>query len=175
MTTGAFGAQTPRDLLERAAQEIRKLEEATNTLYLNEKEAKNDVGSLAGACASSLWNLVDWLANSQDGTIQAALKRAGFTSQKTIRDYVKANSTDLTLCWELTNRYKHCELDGYTRSVSQIAQAALSAPPIFPPDTPIGYTFVPKVKTNAGANLPAVKVYKDALSFWEGFFKQVGL
>jgi len=57
----------------------------------------------------------------------------------------------------------------------QIDQTALSAPSTLPPDTPLANRFVSKIKTKAGANLPALQVYKGALSFWDRFFKQLGL
>jgi hypothetical protein len=119
--------------------------------------------------------MVDWLANSIDSTTQSALAKAGFADHKAIRDHVIANSPALTLCWEITNGYKHCELSGYTMTVSQIDKAALSAPSSLPPDHPLAYRFVPKIKTKAGANLSALDVYKDALAFWETFLTRVGL
>jgi hypothetical protein len=175
MTTRAFGAHTPRDLLERASHEIRALEQATEVFYLIEDEGKHQVGSLAGTCAGTLWNIVDWLANSNDAATRAVLTKAALTTYEAIRDYVKSKSPDLTLCWELTNGYKHCELTGHTLTVAQIDQATLSSVSSLPPDTALAHRFVPKIKTKAGGNLPALKVYKDALSFWEGLFKQLGL
>jgi hypothetical protein len=175
MTTRAFGAHTPKDLLERASHEIGELEKATLALYLIEEEGKHRVGSLAGTCAGTLWNVVDWLANSNDAATRAAVTEAGLKTYEAIRDYVKSKSPELTLCWELTNGYKHCELSGYSLTASQIDQATLSAPLSLAPDTALAYRFVPKIKTTAGANLPAIQVYKDALSFWDGFFKQIGL
>ena len=175
MTTRAFGASTPRDLLERASHEIGELEEAIDAHYLIEKEANHKVGSLAGTCAATLWSIVDWLANSNDATTRAALATAGLNNFEAIRDYVKANSSELTLCWEITNGYKHYELVGHTLKVSQVDQAALSAVTSLPPNAAIAYGFVPKVKTKAGANLHALQVYKDALAYWEGFFKKLTL
>jgi hypothetical protein len=174
MATRAFGASTPRDLLVRAQHEVGALEKAIEVFYLTEDAGKHKVGSLAGTCAGTLWNLVDWLANSNDATTRAALMKAGLKTFDAIRDYVKANSPELTLCWEITNGYKHCELDGYTLKASQIDQAMLSAPLSLPPDTALAYRFVPKIKTKAGGNFPALQVYKDALSFWEGFFNKLG-
>jgi hypothetical protein len=51
----------------------------------------------------------------------------------------------------------------------------LSAPLSLPPDTALAYRWLPKIKTKAGENFPALQVYKDALSFWEGFFKKLGV
>jgi hypothetical protein len=175
MTTRAFGAHTPKDLLARASHEIRELQDAVDVFYLIEDEGKHKVGSLAGACAGTLWNVVDWLANSTDPATRSALAKATLTTHDAIRDYVKAKSPEVTLCWELTNGYKHCELTGYTLAASQIDQATLSAVSSLSPNTALAYRFVPKVKTKADANLPALGVYKDALSFWERFFKQLGL
>jgi hypothetical protein len=175
MTTRAFGATTPRDLLERASHETGALEKAIEVFYPNEDEGKHKVGSLSGACAGTLWNIVDWLANSNDPTTKAALSRAGLKTSEAIRDHVKVNSPALTLCWEVTNGYKHCELNGHTLKASQIDEAMLSAPLSLPPNTTLAYRFVPKIKTKAGGNFAALQVYKDALSFWEGVFKQLGL
>jgi hypothetical protein len=106
MTTRGFGANTPRDLLVRASHEIGALEKAIEVFYLTEDEGKHKVGFLAADCAGTLWNIVDWLANSNDATTRAALTNAGLETFDVIRDYVKANSPELTLCWELTNGYK---------------------------------------------------------------------
>lgn len=175
MTSRAFGATTPRDILGRAAHEIDALEEAIEVSYLNEEEGKHTVGSLAGACAGTLWNIVDWLANSNDANTQIALSKVGLTTYEAVRNHVKANSQALTLCWEVTNGYKHCELNGYALKASQIDQAMLSAPSSLPPNTVLAYRFVPKIKTKAGGNFAALQVYKDALLFWEGLFNQLGL
>lgn len=173
MITGAFGVHTPRELLVRAQYEVRELEEATKLFYIFEEEGKHKIGSLAGTCAGTLWNLVDWLANSTDPATKAALAKAGLMNKEAIRDEVKANSAPLTLCWEVTNGYKHCEVTGMTLKLSQIDKALLSAPPLRP-DQPLAYQFVPKIKTKAGANLPAVQVYKDALAYWDAFFTKLG-
>jgi hypothetical protein len=175
MTTRAFGVHTPRELLSRAPFEVRELEQSVDMYFILEDEGKNKIGSLAGTCAGTLWNMVDWLANSSDSTTRSALAKAGFADYKAIRDHVKANSPALTLCWEVTNGYKHCELSGYTMTVSQIGEAALSAHSSLPPDHPLAYRFVPKIKTKAGANLSALDVYKDALAFWQTFLTGVGL
>ena len=98
-----------------------------------------------------------------------------FEDYKTIRDHVMASSPSLTLWWEITNGYKHCELKGHTMTASQIDRAALSAPSNSPPNHPLVYRFVPKVKTKAGANLSVLDVYKDALAYWEAFLTRVGL
>jgi hypothetical protein len=175
MTTRAFGAHTPRELLDRANYEVGELEKSIKAFFLSEDEGKHRIGSLAGACTGSLWNLVDWLANSTDTATRTALAAAGYADYESIRNYVKANSPALTLWWEVTNGYKHCELTGYTLTASQIDKAELSAPLSLPPGHPIAFRFVPKIKTKAGENLPALDVYKDALAFWDGFFKNVGL
>jgi hypothetical protein len=155
--------------------EVSALEKATQMFYFTEEEAKDTVGSLAGTCAGSLWNIVDWLANSSDVATRVALTKAGLEAPDALRDHVKLHSPELTLCWEVTNGYKHCELTGYTLKMSQIDQAMLSAVSSLSPDSALGYRFVPKIKTKAGANLPAGQVYKNAVSFWEGFFEQHGL
>ena len=175
MATHAFGVHTPREMLARAQYEINELEEAIKRFYVLEEEGKHKVGSLAGTCAGTLWNIVDWLANSNDPATKAALVKFKLTSHDAIRDHVKNNSAALTLCWEITNGYKHCELQGYTLKSSQVDEAALSVPASLMPDRPLAHQFVPKIKAKVGANLPAVQVYKDALSFWDGFFKQLGL
>jgi hypothetical protein len=175
MTTRAFGAHTPKDLLARASYEIRELEAAIDTWYFYQDEGKHKVGSLAGACAGTLWNVVDWLANTNDEATRASLEKAGFINYGRIRDHVKAQSAALTLCWELTNGYKHCELSGYTFAASQIDQATLSALSSLAPDDPIAYRFVPKVKTKVGGNLPALQVYREALSFWLAFFERLSI
>jgi hypothetical protein len=175
MTTRAFGAHTPRELLSRAQFEVRELQEAVNAYFMSEEEGKNKIGSLAGTCAGSLWNMVDWLANSTDAITRSALTKAGFAGRNSIRDHIMANSPELKLCWEVTNGYKHCELIGHTRTLSQIERAALSAPSSLPPDHPLGYRFVPKIKTKAGANIPALDVYNDALAFWETFLTGMGI
>ena len=175
MTTRAFGVHTPRELLKRAQFEILELEQSVGRHFILEDEGKNKIGSLAATCASSLWNMVDWLANSTDSTTRSALARTGFADYKTIRDHVMASSPTLTLCWEITNGYRHCELKGHTMTASQIDRAALSAPSNWPPNHPLAYRFVPKIKTKAGANLPVLDVYKDALAYWEAFLTGVGL
>ena len=174
MSSHAFGVQTAKEMLARAKFEVGELEKAVQAYFLFEKEGKHKVGSLAGACAGTLWNLVDWLANSNEPSTRSALATAGFNTKEAIRDHVKANSPSLTLCWEITNGYKHYELSGHTLKLSQIDKAALSAPPMHP-DQPLAYQFVPKVKTKAGANLSAVDVYKDALVFWNNLFKKLGI
>src|SRR5919109_1584350 len=120
MTTRGFGASTPRDLLERAKHEVAELDRAIQTYYLSEHEGRNKVGSLAAACAASLWNVVDWLARTSDPSSRAAVHAAGYLDYKSVRDYLKGASADLTLCWEVTNGVKHCELDGHTLKSSQI-------------------------------------------------------
>jgi len=165
MSTHAFGVQTAREMLARAQFEVGELENAVRAYFLIEDEGKHKVGSLAGTCAGTLWNLVDWLANSTDSSTRSALATVGLNTKEAIRDHVQANSSSLTLCWEITNGYKHCELAGHTLRLSQIDRAALSVPPMHP-DQPLAYQFVPKIKTKAGANLSAVDVYKDALEFW---------
>ena len=175
MTRLAFGAQTPRDLLSRTSHEINELGAATKLLFLVEEEGKQRVGSLAATCAGSLWNLVDWLANSRDSGVKSALAKAGMTTKKAIRDHVKANSRELMLCWELTNGYKHCELTGYLLTASEIDEASLSAPSALSPDTRIAYRFVPKITTKDGAKLFAVQVYKDAFAYWDRLFKHLNL
>lgn len=135
MTARAFGVHTPRELLSRAEFEVRELEQFVNADFISKDEGKNKISSLVGTCAGTLWNLVDWLANSTNAATKSALAKAGFTDHEAIRDHVKANSPALTLCWEITNGYKHCELSGYTMTMSQIDKAALSAPLGLPPDT----------------------------------------
>jgi hypothetical protein len=174
MSSLAFGVHTPRELLERAEFEVRRLEESANSNFILESEGKNTVGSLAGACASTLWNIVDWLSNTNDPQTRALLTNAGFNSYESIREHVKSNSPELALCWEVTNGYKHCELSGHTLRLSQIDKAMLSAPPLSP-DRPLAYQFVPKIKTKAGANMPAVQVFQDAVAFWRTFFGRLGL
>jgi hypothetical protein len=175
MSNWAFGVHTPRELLERAQHEVRQLEQAVEAYFMSEEDGKHKIGSSANTCAGSLWNLVDWLANSTDTVTRAALARVGLMSKEAIRDHVKNSSSSLALCWELTNGYKHCELEGHTLRESQIDKADLSAPSSLPPDHILGYRFIPKIKTNDGKNLPALQVYKDALSFWDSFFKHLGL
>ena len=160
MTARGFGAQTPRGLLSRATYEVGELDRSVNEYFMSEDEGKNKVGSLAGTCAATLWNIVDWLANTTDPATKAALSTARLTNFEIIRDHVKASSEELTLCWEMTNGYKHCEL------------SAASDPR---PEHALTYRFVPKIKTNAGDNLSAVQVYKAALSFWESFFIRLGI
>jgi len=116
---------------------------------------------------------VDWLAKTTDPATKAALDKEGLTNFESIRDHVKAHSEALTLCWEVTNGYKHCELSGYTLHVSQINHADLSA--ASDPWHALTYRFVPKIRTNAGDNLSALQVYKDALSFWNNFFNRLGI
>ena len=127
MSARAFGVFTPRELLTRARYEIGELEGTINVYYLSEQEGKHKVGSLAGTCAGTLWNVVDWLANSSDPKTKSALARAGFASHAIIRDHVKANSSALTLCWEITNGYKHCELTGYIKETGgQVLQSHIA-------------------------------------------------
>ena len=181
MPSRAFGPQNPRDLLSIATYELQKLEAAIGGSFGSEDEAAMEVGSRARACASTLWHMVDWLAHATDPRTKAALSSAGLNDYKQIRDHVKASS-DLTLCWELINSIKHFELTGYSRLVSQISGAVLSVPSSRPPSVPAPtkasakeYQFVPKVKTDSGENLPAVEVFRRALTFWQGFFHRHGL
>ncbi len=175
MTARAFGVSTPRELLSRAEFEVGELEKLVSSCFVFEEEAKRRVGSVAATCASTLWNIVDWLANSTDAATRAAVASAGLNDYASIRDRVKADSPALTLCWEITNGDKHCELVGYTLKMSQIERASLSASSILRPDQPLAFRFVPKIKTKAGANISALDVYKDALAFWRNFFGGMGL
>ena len=150
MSSHAFGVQTAREMLARAEFEVRELEQAAKAFFLFEDDGKHKVGSLSGTCAGTLWNLVDWLANSTDSKTKSALATAGFCTKEAIRDQVRANSPALTLCWEITNGYKHCELAGHTLKLSQIDRAALSAPPLLPPNHPIAYQFVCAENKNQG-------------------------
>ncbi len=174
MTTRGYGAKTPRELLERARYEVAELASATASVFATEAEAKHAIGSRATACAGTLWNLVDWLANSTDPATKAALSGTGLATHEAIRDHVKRQSPELTLCWELTNGAKHYELKGYTKKVAQINDAGLSVPAALPS---IGRThsFVAKVKLTGGVSLKAVDVYQKALAFWDSFFKSVGI
>jgi hypothetical protein len=160
-------------MLNRATYEVEELDRSVNEYFMSEDEGKNKVGSLAGTCAATLWNLVDWLANTNDPATKAALGAAGLTNFEIIRNHVKARSGALTLCWEVTNGYKHCELRGFTRNASQINHADVSA--ASDPRHALAYRFVPKIRTNAGDNLSAVQAYKDALSFWNNFFNRLGI
>jgi hypothetical protein len=175
MTTHAFGARTPRELLERARFEVEELEKAVDGYFLTEHEAKNRIGSLSATCATTLWNLVDWLENSTDPTIRNACAKVGLATEKSIRKYVLENSPSLKLCWEVTNGYKHFKLKGDTLKHSQVDEAGLSAPSGLPSTEPLGHRFKPKIKTKAGRNLPALDVYKDALAYWEAFLSRVGV
>jgi hypothetical protein len=120
--------------------------------------------------------MVDWLENTNDSTTRTALTKAGFAKEHCVRDHVKVHSSALTFCCEITNGYKHWELDGYWRTHSQIDEALLSAPSSRPISaTPSCLPAVPKVKTNSGTRIPVLQVYKDAAAYWESFFKSLGL
>src|SRR2546426_11677924 len=106
MTKRAFGAQTARDLLDRAHHEIDALETAMKADYPSKHLAKHTIGSIAGACAGTLWNIVDWLQNTNHPPTMAALAKAGFTKAPAVRDHVKTHTTDLTLCLAITNWYQ---------------------------------------------------------------------
>lgn len=185
MTSRAFDAETPRQLLARAAYEIQKLDEIIATGFTTEKEAKLAIGSLATACAGTLWNLCDWLANSNDPAIQTALANIGVKKLLDLQDYVRRGSPELTLCWELTNKSKHLKLTGVLATRSQVSDMMVSVPSSRQSDSPHAglpaipqtkaYSVSPKVKTGAGANLSAQHVYRGALLFWQTFFQQHGL
>ena len=175
MNTRGFGATTARELLARAAHEIADLEHASRTHFDSEDEAKNKVGSRAAACVGTLWNIVDWLEQSEDPATRLALQVAGLAGEKAVRDYVMAASPDLKLCWELTNGYKHSKLKGHSLKESQIEEALLSAPPMFVPQSSVR-RFVPKAVISATRErLHVIEVCQRVLTFWQEFFERVGL
>jgi hypothetical protein len=185
MTSRAFEAETPRHLLARAAYEVQKLDEMILAGFTTEDEAKLAIGSLASACAGTLWNLCDWLGNSNDPDIQAALASIGVKTVRELQIYVRDRSPELTLCWELTNKSKHLKLTGFLATQSQVSDMMVSVPSSLPPSSPRqglpaiptikAYSVIPKVKTDAGANLRVVDVYRGALAYWQQFFTKLVL
>lgn len=170
----SFGAKTPHDLLDRAAFEVRKLEEASRASYSTVEEATAHVSSLAVTCVETLWNLVDWLAHSDDLAVQSALANAALRTKEAIRDYVKAHCSALALCHEITNGAKHFALEGYLANNRQVDDTGLSVLTTTPHEAISNCRVVPKITTKT-QKLHAIKVYNEALLYWQQFFAQLGL
>lgn len=174
----AFGLTTPRDFLEKARRDVRRLRQRPLAIMVGYNDQHETIDQAINA-AVTLWHVTDWLANSPPPAafIQHAKQASGTAKTNTygvLRDFALKNH-DLAICHDLANGSKHLELDNpqATQSPGPIAPtssgssqgmaAVTSAPPPYE-------RFVAKVVMPNGDRVPVLEVYDRALAYWDNLF-----
>jgi len=192
MSDYAFGLKTPRDFLDKARREIRRLESAMAEGSL---ASELDIQDLAINAALTLWHVADWIAKYPDDRHRAAIDQIKHergwqksNPQDVIYDYVLIDS-HMALCAALANGVKHFELYSAPRfdstrilnPSSQVYAGAapvdlettMSAMPSVRAANPLQMMF-PKLKIN-DVGLPAMVAFRAALDYWDRFFTKYHL
>lgn len=189
MTGYAFGLTTPRDFLEKARREVRRLEEGT--------ERGDDVAYLQDTAinaALTLWHISDWIAHSAEQSCVAAIERIRReravpktkNALPILREHI-GQDPYMAICGALANGAKHFTLHEQPSLVSsQIFQPQLqvhapAAPVDLAADVSVGAAVsaagprhVAKLRIN-GVSAPALDVFKAALAYWDKFYAGYGL
>lgn len=193
MSAYAFGLITPRDFLEKARREIRRLErvsaQASSTAQAVELQ------DLAINAAWTIWHVSDWIARSPESKYADAIERIRLErpSLKTaplqiVQEHILDNS-HMALCEALANGAKHFVLrdspslnssslftQGSASSRGSSATVTLDADVTVKSDitvyagVAIAPQYVAKLRIN-GVALPALDAFKGALAYWDKFFE----
>jgi hypothetical protein len=191
MTGYAFGLTTPRDLLEKARREVRRLEVAT--AGASSPKGVPDLQDTAFNAAVTLWHVSDWIANSTEQKYIDAIERIRLErpSQKTVRLLILRehilDDPHMAICEALANGAKHLELHEPPSFVSsrifapQTNLHAAAAPVVLTANVTAGpavgvapIRYFAKLKIN-DVGIPALDVFKAALAYWDKFLADYGL
>jgi hypothetical protein len=193
VTAYAFGLKTPRDFLEKARRDVRRLEQATSSA--SSLEDVEDLQDLAINAAWSLWHVADWIARCPEQRYREAVERIRVErpSRKTkpraiLHEHILDDS-HMALCEALANGSKHFELHEPPKfDATRIFRyghdgpyAGTSAVDVISGVTAGGTDsiampkyFFAKLRIN-GKGLPALDVFNAALAYWDRFFEGYGL
>lgn len=159
-----FGIKTPQEWLDKARYELAGLEALCDRKLTGQEAKAMQYAAINTALA--LWHMVDWLANSDDAKIRSALAAAGLHDLEQLHAHARKQSDAVGLCWLLATAAKHAKLTGRAKAKNVIEETTLSIASTLA--KPAYGRYVPKI-ISGGKRHNAVQVFKDAISYWDGF------
>ena len=120
MSTISFPIATPRELLNKASRELEQLKAHANGFHGEPDPIA--VADLTINVAWSLWHVTDWIGSSKEADVlqivPECISRVGRERTAAFQNQLRSESRELEICWALSLRFKHFELEASSHANS---------------------------------------------------------